>query len=77
MVKRSISSKSFLGVRGSRPSSPVLALMIFSSSSPSGVVRKVSESLLGSVGAELSATLGGGETSAATDAPPLSIVGSI
>lgn len=61
MVKRSISSKSFLGVLFLRPSpsSPVSALIILSSSSSSGVVRNVSESLLGSVGAELSATVAG------------------
>lgn len=59
MVKRSISSKSFLGALSlsPSPSSPVSALMILSSSSSSGVVRNVSESLLGSVGAELSAML--------------------
>lgn len=79
MVKRSISSKSFLGVLGSSlsPSSPVSALMILSSSSSSGVVRNVSESLLGSVGAELSGMVGGTEMSAASDIPPLSIVGSV
>lgn len=79
MVKRSISSKSFLGVLCSSPSpsSPVLALMILSSSSSSGVVRNVSESLLGSVGAELSAVLGGLGLSDTSDIPPLSVVGSI
>ncbi|TNN89633.1 hypothetical protein EYF80_000236 [Liparis tanakae] len=56
--------------------SPVLALMILPSSSSSGVVKNVSESLLGNVGAELSAALTGAELSAAGDVPPFSVVGS-
>lgn len=79
MVKRSISSKSFFGVLclSPSPSSPVSALMILSSSSSSsGVVRKVSESLLGSVGVELSAMFAGWGLTDARDIPPLSAVGS-
>lgn len=78
MVKRSISNKSFLGLLCSSPSpsSPVLTLIIFSSSS-SGVVRNVSESFLESVGAELSAMPVSWGLSDASDIPPLSVAGSV
>lgn len=79
MVNRSISSKSFFGALclSPSPSSPVSVLMILSSSSSSGVVRNVSESLWGSDGAELSAMLAGWEMSDASNGPPLSDVGSV
>lgn len=75
MVKRSISNKSFLGrlCSSASPSSPVLVLMILSSSS-SGVVRNVSDSLLGMVGAKLSAILAASALSDASGIPPFSAV---
>lgn len=74
IVKRSISSKSFLGLLGSRPSPscPVLTMIIFSSSS-SGVVRNVSESLLGRAETELCSMMAALALSAI---PPSSVVGS-
>lgn len=74
MVKRSISSKSFLGLLGSSPSpsSPVLIMISFSSSS-SGVVRNASESLLGRAETELSAAAAAWVLSGN---PPPSVVGS-
>lgn len=79
MVKRSISSKSFLGVlgRSSSPSSPVSVLIILFSSSSSGVVRNVSESLLGTVGVELLTTSDRGGMTEANDIPPLSAAASV
>lgn len=61
MVNRSISSKSFLGVLciSASPSNPVSVFMILSSSSSSGVVKNVSESLLGIEAAVVSAMLAG------------------
>lgn len=75
MVKRSISNKSFLGClcSSASPSSPVLVLMILSSSS-SGVVRNVSDSLLGMVGVKLSAVLAASGLSDASGIPPFSAV---
>lgn len=74
IVKRSISSKSFLGLLGAcpSPSCPVLIMIIFSSSS-SGVVRNVSESLLGAAETPLSATVAAWVLSGN---PPPSVVGS-
>lgn len=76
MVNRSISSKSFFGVLGlMSPSSPVSVLMILLSSS-SGVVRNVSESLLGMVGVELLAMLERGGLTEDSEIPPLSAAAS-
>ena len=74
IVKRSISSKSFLGLLGScpSPSCPVL-IMITLSSSSSGVVRNASESLLGRAETELSAMVAAGVLS---EKPLPSVVGS-
>lgn len=79
MVNRSISNKSFLGVLclSASPSNPVSAFRILSSSSSSGVVRNVSESLLGIVGAVASAVSVGWATSDASDNPAFSAVGSV
>jgi len=78
MVNRSISNKSFLGglCLSPSPSNPVSVFMILLSSSSSGVVRNVSESLLGSTGAALSAVTVGWEMSDARDIPTPSAVGS-
>lgn len=77
MVKRSISNKSFLGCLCSSPSPsrPVLVLIILSSSS-SGVVRKVSDSLLGMVGGKLSGKLAASTLSDAESVVPFSAVAS-
>lgn len=77
MVKRSISNKSFLGrlCSSPSPSSPVLVLIILSSSS-SGVVRKVSDSLLGMVGGKLSAKLAASSWSGAEHGAPFSAAAS-
>lgn len=77
MVKRSISNKSFLGRRCSSPSpsSPVSVLIILSSSS-SGVVRNVSDSLLGMLGGKLSAKLAASTWSDAEPVAPFSVVAS-
>lgn len=78
MVKRSISSKSFLGVLclSPSPSSPVSVFRILSWSSSSGVVRNVSESLFGIVEAAPSGLSVGRDMPCATDIPALSDVGS-
>lgn len=77
MVKRSISNKSFLGrlCSSPSPSRPVLALIILSSSS-SGVVRKVSDSLLGMVGGKLSAKSAASTWSDGELVAPFSVVAS-
>lgn len=78
MVNRSISSKSFLGVLclSPSPSSLMSLFRILSSSSSSGVVRNVSESLFGMAEEVPSGFSVGGETPGVSDTPALSDVGS-
>lgn len=79
MVNRSISNKSFLGVLSLSPSSssPVSVLMTLSSSSSSGVVRNVSESLFRIVEEALSGLSVSREMPDAGDTPALSDVISV